>query len=216
MTEVAVMSDSLLLKIDSAAAEKSAVALAFKALNNGELVVAPTETQYGILARVDKLSALENLFVLKHRDKSKPLSIFVKSISQLKNYAVVSPAAELIAGKFLPGPLTMVLKSKRDLGELITKDGKTGFRHSSHSLIQKILEQVDVPVTATSANFSGSDVDGSALSIKEKFGNEIAVYLDGGLLNNPASTVIEVIGDKISFLREGAISKTDILAALEQ
>lgn len=214
MTEVPTMSDSPLLKIDLSALDTSAVALACSALNNGELVVAPTETQYGILARVDNMAALERLFELKGRDRNKPLSIFVKKISQLKDYAEMSPMSELIAGKFLPGPLTLVLRSKKDFGELITREGKTGFRLSANPLIQEILNKIEVPVTATSANFSGSPAKESAMSIKERFGSEIAVYLDGGRLNNPASTVVEVIDDKINFLREGGISKQDILAAI--
>ena len=214
MTEVTTMSDSLLLKIDLSTPDASAVALACQALNNGELLVAPTETQYGILARVDNTAALEKLFELKGRDRNKPLSIFVKKIGQLKDYAEMSQMSELIAGKFLPGPLTLVLRSKRDFGKLITREGKTGFRLSANPLIQQILEKIEVPVTATSANFSGSPASESAMSIKERFGSEIAVYLDGGRLNNPASTVVEVIDDKINFLREGAISKTDILAAI--
>ncbi|MEE8405419.1 MAG: L-threonylcarbamoyladenylate synthase [candidate division Zixibacteria bacterium] len=214
MTEAATMTDSPLLKIDSLAPNAAAVALACQALNDGELVVAPTETQYGILARVDITAALEKLFELKGRDRNKPLSIFVKKISQLKDYAEMSPMSELIAGKFLPGPLTMVLRSKKDFGKLITREGKTGFRLSANFLIQKIMNKIEVPVTATSANFSGLPAKESALSIKERFGSEIAVYLDSGRLNNPASTVVEIIEDKINFLREGAISKTDILAAI--
>ena len=214
MTEVTAMSDSLLLKIDSSAPDTKAVALTCQALNNGELVVAPTETQYAILARVDNTAVLENLFKLKGRDRKKPLSIFVQKISQLKYYAEVSPMSELIAGKFLPGPLTLVLRSKKDFGQLITREGKTGFRLSGNTLIQKILDKIGVPVTATSANFSGSAANESAMIIKEKFGSKIAVYLDGGRLNNPASTVVEVIDDKVNILREGAISKTDILAAI--
>jgi len=214
MTEVTTMSDSPLLKIDLSALDTSAVALACSALNKGELVVAPTETQYGILARVDNTAALERLFELKGRDRNKPLSIFVKKISQLKDYAEMSPMSELIAGKFLPGPLTLVLRSKKDFGKLITREGKTGFRLSANPLIQKILNKIEVPVTATSANFSGSPAKESAMNIKERFGSEIAVYLDGGRLNNPASTVVEVIDDKINFLREGGISKQDILAAI--
>ncbi|MCH9023704.1 MAG: threonylcarbamoyl-AMP synthase [candidate division Zixibacteria bacterium] len=214
MTEVTTMSDSLLLKIDSSTPDTSAVTLACNALNDGELVVVPTETLYGILSRVDNTAALEKLFELKGRDRNKPLSIFVKKISQLKDYAEMSPVSELIAGKFLPGPLTLVLRSKMDFGKLITREGKTGFRLSANPLIQKILDKIEVPVTATSANFSGSAANESAMIIKEKFGSKIAVYLDGGRLNNPASTVVEVIDDKVNILREGAISKTDILAAI--
>ena len=214
MTEVTTMSDSLLLKIDLSTPDASAVALACKTLNNGDLLVAPTETQYGILARVDNTAALEKLFELKGRDRNKPLSIFVKKIGQLKDYAEMSQMSELIAGKFLPGPLTLVLRSKRDFGKLITREGKTGFRLSANPLIQQILDKIEVPVTATSANFSGSPNSESAMSIKERFGSEIAVSLDGGRLNNPASTVVEGMDDKINFLREGALSKTDILAAV--
>jgi len=143
------------------------------------------------------------------------LSVFIKKISQLKDYAEMSRVSELIAGKFLPGPLTLVLRAKKEFGRLITREGKTGFRLSANPLIQKILDKIEVPITATSANFSGSPADESALIIKEIFGSEIAVYLDGGKLNNPASTVVAVIGNKISFLRGGAISKQEILAALK-
>ncbi len=214
MTEVTMMSDSPLLKIESSAPDPKAVDLACQALNNGELVVAPTETQYGILASSDNSAALEKLFALKGRDKNKPVSVFINKISQLNDYAEMCPLSEAIAGKFLPGPLTLVLRSKKDFGKLITRKGKTGFRLSANLLIQMILDKIEIPVTATSANFSGAPSEESAMSIKEEFGSEIAVYLDGGRLNNPASTVVEVIDDKINFLREGAISKKDILAAI--
>ena len=214
MTEASTMLASRLLKIDSSTSESSAVDIACNAINNGELVVAPTETQYGILTRVDRMDALQKLFELKGRDKNKPISIFVKDITHLKHYAEMSPVSELLASKFLPGPLTLVLSSKKDFGSMITREGKTGFRLSANHLIQMILNKIEVPLTATSANFSGSPAKVSAIGINQSFGGEISVYLDSGILNNPSSTVVEVTEDKINVLREGAISEQDILAAI--
>lgn len=193
--------------------EQPTISKAGKLLNSGELVVAPTETRYALLARVDNPAAVSKLFEIKGRDISKPSAIFVASISELKQFAAVSPIVQKLAELFLPGPLTLVLKSKKDFGPFFTLNRMTGFRISSSPVITSILKQSG-PLSATSANLSGQTEPDSVAGIFEQLGKGVGLYLDAGRLNNPGSTVVQLNEDKCEILRQGAIGSDEIMKAI--
>jgi len=194
--------------------EPAIIEQACQFLNQGGLVVAPTETRYGLLARIDLPEAVSRLFEVKGRRIDKPSAIFVSEISKLKELADFPPKAQILADQFLPGPLTLVLKSKRDFGRFFTLNNRTGFRISSSPLIRALVAKTG-PLSATSANLSGQKEPESISEICGLFGDQIDLYIDGGRLNNPASTVVQVINGQITILREGAISSNDILKSVE-
>jgi len=202
------------VKIDQNNPEPSLITKAYRVLSRGGLVVGPTETRYGLLAKVDLPKAVERLFEIKGRSIEKPSAIFVEDISKLKELADVTPSAQLLAGKFLPGPLTLVLRSKRDFGQFFTLNNRTGFRISSSPFIKFLVERTGA-LSATSANLSGHKEPNLISEIQEQLGDKIDLYIDAGKLDNPVSTVVQVVNDGVTMLREGAISSKDIFAVVK-
>lgn len=187
---------------------------AARLLQMGSLVVAPTETRYGLLARADRDDSLDRLCSVKGRSPRQPMSIFVSDPESIGRFAQLTPSAESLAKAFLPGPLTLVLPAAVRWGEPIVIDGKVGLRCSSSPIIAGILKYVDFPVTATSANKSGAPDLATAAEISDVFQNLVDLYLDAGPLRNQTSTVVDCCGAEIVILREGAVSTAAIQAAL--
>ncbi len=183
---------------------------AARVVADGGLVVAPTETRYGILARVESEVAIQRLFDLKGRKVQNPTAVFVAAKSQIGRLALVTPIAQELSETFLPGPLTLVLESRVDWHAPLVVDGKIGIRLSSSALIQQLVEAVESPLTATSANLTGEPDRETIADIQKDFGERIDLYIDGGRLTGPVSTVVECIGQSYRILRAGAISIEEI------
>ena len=180
------------------------------------LVVAPTETRYGLLVRADDDTAVARLFEVKGRIASNPTAFFVGGLDEMSRYGRLTPAARKLAEHFLPGPLTLVLEAIVPWGPPRVVNGRIGFRWSSSPFIQHLVTQVGAPLTATSANRSGQPDLERIEEIQAILGEAVDLYIDGGRLAGPASTVIECVGDNVRILREGAISAQQIEASLGQ
>ena len=126
------------------------------ALAEGELVVAPTETRYGLVARVDDAVAVDKLYQAKARPGGAPVAVFLGGVLALYRYAVMTASSDALATRFLPGPLTLVLKAAADNVWPVVNDGWIGLRVSSSQVVQALVESSPFPLSATSANRSGS------------------------------------------------------------
>ncbi|MCP4704915.1 MAG: threonylcarbamoyl-AMP synthase [candidate division Zixibacteria bacterium] len=188
---------------------------ALQVLRNNGIIMAPTETKYGLLARIDSEETVKKVYDIKSRSLSKPTAIFVRSNDEMNKFAEINHTANTIAKKFLPGPLTLILKAQTELSAPIVIDNKIGLRFSSSALISKLLSQTDFNLTATSANISGKEEPGDIDEAISQFGDNIDLYLDAGPLNGSASTVVDCSGETYKILREGAIVKEDIRNSLE-
>ncbi|HKK20806.1 MAG TPA: L-threonylcarbamoyladenylate synthase [candidate division Zixibacteria bacterium] len=194
----------------------SVVSLAARTLAEGGLVVAPTETRYGLIARADDGEVLDRLYRVKGRPKLMPTAIFVRNVEELTAYAEVSSEAQGMAATFLPGPLTLVLKAARKLPDQVVIEGKIGIRISSSAFIRSLLENIDFPITATSANPSGNDECYTVEEIARHFGGRIDLYVDAGILDGTASTVVDLSSGEPVILRQGAIEEAAIRSALKR
>lgn len=194
-----------ILPVDGENPSPDIVARAVELLRAGEIVVAPTETRYGLLTRGDQQAPLTKLFEIKHRPASMPSAVFLPSIYMIPRYAEFPEPARLLAEQFLPGPLTLILKPLAGLAWPVANGGTLGVRVSSLPLIARIVEQVDFPVTATSANLSGGGDLNTVSEIAGQLGDGVALYLDGGILNSPVSTVVDCIKGEIQIIRTGGI-----------
>lgn len=183
-------------------------------LSSGGLVVAPTETRYGLLVRADDALAVEKLFALKQRPGKMPTAIFIESIDQITSFGRTTDIVDRLAAAFLPGPLTLVLKAVDGGGcPPVVVDGRIGLRLSSDSLIAAIVQTAAFPITATSANLSGSPDLDSIEEISSLFGDRVELYLDAGNLNGEVSTVVDCSSEHPVVLREGAITTAEIMSA---
>jgi L-threonylcarbamoyladenylate synthase len=174
-------------------------------LENNGLIVYPTDTLYALGANALSKEAINKVFKAKGRDFNKPISIALKNLEEAKKYFVFNEIAEKIAKKFLPGPLTIILKSYV-LPKELSSTQKFSFRIPENEIALKILNSIDFPLTATSANISGGENPTAAeIAIKE-IGKYVDLVLDSGECKyGKPSTVIDLSEGKIVLVREGVI-----------
>lgn len=208
------MSETAIVTVNPHGPNPEVVRRVITVLESGGLVVAPTETRYGLLARADSRMPAERLAHAKRRAATRPVSVFVGSVELIMHFAVLDPVSLRLARIFLPGPLTLVLPAIGQWHQMIVPAGKIGIRVSSSPVIQGIMEQVDFPVTATSANISGDEENEEIDQIVEAFGSDVDMYIDGGRLDGPPSSVVDCTVKPPRILREGAIDPEAIEQAI--
>ncbi len=204
------------LSIDPVHPDRGVIRRAAESLADGELVVAPTETRYGLLARADSDQATERVLEAKGRGGLRPVALFVRDEDGIRALGDMTPSAERLMRAYLPGPLTLVLRSRVTWSAPRVVDGFIGLRWSSSPVIAELMSLVSFPVTATSANLSGSEELETIAQIRGALGDAISLYLDAGRLSGPVSTVVKCIGDDASILRAGAISALSIQSVLRE
>lgn len=170
-------------------------------LEKGELVAIPTETVYGLAANALNADAVLRIFKAKNRPQFDPLIIHVSSMENARRYVEDIPArAQLLAETFWPGPLTLVLEKKGMIPDLVTAGLSTvGIRCPDHPLTRALLETLDFPLAAPSANPFGYISPTTPGHVEDQLGDKIAYILDGG----PCEVGLE--STIIGFDNEGAI-----------
>jgi len=206
-------------KIESSKAPNEAKGFdeAVDALRRGDVIVFPTETLYGLGADALNGEAVEKVFQLKGRDPRNPIPVLVADPEMLNALiAEVPPVAQKLMECFWPGPLTLVLPARRGIPKpLRNASGGVGVRISSHPIATQLVKALGRPLTATSANPSGKKPARDPLEAKSYFAGKIEVFLDGGTLTSKSgSTVVDVTGDTIKFIREGEIGASELRGVL--
>jgi tRNA threonylcarbamoyl adenosine modification protein (Sua5/YciO/YrdC/YwlC family) len=189
---------------------------AITAANAGMLIALPTDTVYGIGTRADRADGIDRLFQAKGREHGAPLPVFVGSIEVARRLAVFDERADRLARSFWPGGLTIVLNRAGDSLEWdLGGDGATiGLRIPGHRLAREVAGGVTA-LAVTSANRSGAPVLTTCDELAEAFVGSVEVILcEEKPLEGSASTVVDISGDGMRVLREGAISQTDLERAL--
>jgi L-threonylcarbamoyladenylate synthase len=167
-------------------------------------VVYPTDTVYGIGANIYDEKAVLKVFSMKKRLKSKPLSICLSKIEDIKNVAYINNNHEEVIRKLLPGPFTIILEKKDVLSPLLTAGtDKIGIRIPNNKICMDLAE--DFPITSTSANLSGHEVQDSPRGILKQLGSSIDILLDAGICENGFhSTVVDMTGEDLKIIRKGS------------
>lgn len=174
-------------------------------LKNEGVISVPTDTVYGICGIINSKKAHDKIVEIKHRPQSKSFPVMCANEKQIKDIAIVNEKAEKIIRKFMPGPITIVLRKKENLPDYITNGKETiAVRMATSKELKKIIEKVGCPLFMTSANQSGQETCKSIEEIAEK------CPLIDGILKGPisfgiGSTIIDCTGDDIKILREGPI-----------
>ena len=200
---------------DGPGAHAEAIAL----LRAGGIVAVPTDTVYGIAADMALPDAIERLFAAKGRPPEKAVAVLLADAAQADQLGVLSPAAIVLAERFWPGGLTLVLPVRPEarLPRVLAGGAPTiGVRVPDHPT-PRALAAVLGPLPTTSANRSGNADARNAQEIAERLGESLALVLDGGpVRGGPASTVVDCTLEWPSILREGAIPAEAIAAALTE
>ncbi len=186
---------------------------AAKLLTQNQILAIPTETVYGLAGRADSDSVIKKIYKVKNRPSTNPLIIHFKHIEDA--LAAINPdnRANLIASKFWPGPLTIVAKNKQNnISKLATSNLTTiAIRVPSDPTAKALLNLLEFPLAAPSANIYGKISPTSANDVKEELDGKISTIIDGGTSEiGLESTVIDLTGSTAKILRYGSISKTKL------
>jgi len=188
-------------------------------LRGGGLVAVPTETVYGLAGNGLDEEAVKKIYAVKGRPAVKPLSLMVPGAEAMERYCLdVPPAAKLLAGRFWPGPLTIVLRARPEIPEIVLAGGDTvGLRCPDHPLTLALLEKAGVPFAAPSANPSGEPSPKTASEVLRYFDGAIDAVIDGGPCGvGVESTLISLAETPYRILRRGALDEDAIAAALAE
>ncbi|MDQ4142831.1 MAG: L-threonylcarbamoyladenylate synthase [Actinomycetota bacterium] len=187
---------------------------AVQALQDGEVVVVPTDTVYGLACLPARPDAVAKIFELKGRSQTKALPVLGASLSDLTDVAQFDLVARSLAEEFWPGPLTLVLSRAsafdHDLGG---SDPKTVAVRIPESKITAELMTLVGPLAVTSANLSGEDPVAGVEQARALFGDRVSSYLDEGTCDSSPSTVVSLL-EGLRVLRAGAISEERLRQAV--
>ncbi|MBI4653358.1 threonylcarbamoyl-AMP synthase [Candidatus Kuenenbacteria bacterium] len=186
---------------------------AVEILKNGGIIIYPTDTCYGIGVDATNKEAIKKLISLKGRDFKKPISVIVKNFKMAQEIGEFNSQAEKIFKKNLPGPLTLIVKKKKNVYQLpnilTANKSKIGIRMPNNKIALELVKKFNKPITTTSANISNKPECYSKQEILKQFKKNIKnidLILDTGKLpKTKPSTVIEIIGKKLKILRQGPI-----------
>ncbi len=180
----------------------------------GRLIAYPTDTVYGLGCNPFDADAVERLVKAKERVKGS-LPILVGSLKDAGRLGEMSGVAAVLANKFWPGPLTLVVGARSSFPAKVTGDSLlVGLRIPNQETAIRLIQESGGALIGTSANISGHPSPRTARDVVRELEGRIDLIIDGG--PSPLgreSTVVRVIGDEITVLREGAISRDDILKA---
>lgn len=188
-------------------------------LRDGELVAVPTETVYGLAGNGLDERAVEAIYEVKGRPAIKPLSLMVPDCSAMENYCEDVPEqAQFLAQRFWPGPLTIVLRAKALVPEIVRAGGETvGLRCPDHPMTLTLLRKAQIPFAAPSANPSGEPSPKTAEEVRRYFDGTIAAIVDGGPCGlGKESTLLDMAHTPYRVLRQGALPAEEIAAALAE
>jgi L-threonylcarbamoyladenylate synthase len=179
-------------------------------LHKGEAVAIPTETVYGLAANALNTSAVAKIFHIKQRPTFDPLIIHLSSFEKVYDYVLEVPEIfEKLAKKFMPGPLTLLLRKKDIIPDLVTAGSPyVAVRIPSHPLTQSLLAKVDFPLAAPSANPFGYISPTTAQHVADQLGSKVYYILDGGPCDVGLESTIIGMNDNgdIEVLRKGGLS----------
>jgi L-threonylcarbamoyladenylate synthase len=197
------------IKVDNN--KKEVIQKASEVLNNGGMIIYPTETCYGIGVDATNQKALKKLLNYKKFRGSKPISIAVSDKEMASKYVEINEMGENIYKNYLPGPITVVSISKGILQPpVVSKQGTVGVRIPDYQLMLELVKEYGKPITATSANMSYKSapysIDKLLEQLPKKSKKLIDLIIDAGELpKNPPSTVLDTTLNTLSVLREGKL-----------
>ena len=199
--------------------DNAGLAQAAGLLREGRLVAVPTETVYGLAARADSEAAVAAIYRAKGRPDFNPLIVHVASLEQARRLARLDARAELLADRYWPGPLTLVLPARSDAGiaPAVTAGLPTiALRMPDHPVTRRLLGALDLPLAAPSANRSGEVSPTSAEHVAGSLGTAIDAVLDGGpCMRGLESTIVALRDDGTwQLLRPGPIPEAEIAGML--
>ena len=187
-----------------------------KVLNSGGIIVYPTDTIYGIGGNAFDEEVIERVMKIKNRDREKPLLVFVKDIKSARRIACIDSKVEKILENIWPGPVTVVLRKKDIVPYSLTGNQETiAVRIPDNEFVLKLLEHVDFPIIATSANISGEKNLFNTEEILQKFNDgkeKPDLFINSGNIENTlASIIVDLTTTTPKIIRMGVVGKNNLI-----
>lgn len=186
-------------------------------LQHGDPVIFPTDTLFGLGVSIQHAKSPQVLYDIKQRESRKPIAWLVGDVADLDVYgSAVSSAARALARTFWPGPLTLIVQASAEVPTAFRSDvGTIGLRMPAHEAALDLIRTVGCPLATTSANLSGHVNATSFEAIEEEVLAQVAAVLPGDCATNAlASTVVDCTQEPLVIVREGALTRADIQAAV--
>ena len=194
----------MLIKINQQNPQQRLITRVVDILKNGGVVVYPTDTYYGIGCDIMNKKAIEKIYQIKQRDKSKPFSFICSDLKNISLYAKVSNYAYKTMKRLLPGPYTFILAGSKLVPKImLTKRKTAGIRVPDNQICLNLVKELGNPVITTSATMPDGTIFHDASLIHDYFGNRVDVVIDGSIVPGQPSSVIMLINDIPEILRKG-------------
>lgn len=211
--------ETKIFKINSLAEDEEIISYCADVLRSEGLVVFPTETVYGLGADACSSLAAKKIYTAKGRPSDNPLIIHISTPSEAEGYAYTSSLYYKLAKRFMPGPLTVIMKSK-DTVPLATRGGldTVAVRCPENEVARALIKAFGKPVAAPSANLSGSPSPTSAKHVIDDLMGRVDVIIDGGECDfGLESTIVRIEEDgSLTLLRPGKITPDDLMCVTEK
>jgi L-threonylcarbamoyladenylate synthase len=192
---------------------------AIEILKDGGIVAFPTDTVYGLGGNVFSIEAAERIYRVKQRPRHIPLPVLLADSTQLADIvAAVPETARYLMRHFWPGGLTLVLKKKDTLPDIITAGSdKVAVRIPDHVVPLALIRGLGAPIIGTSANISDKPSPVTAEEVDQQIGSQVDLIIDmGRCTGGLESTVVDVTGETPVILRRGVISEEKILSVCRE
>lgn len=186
-------------------------------INNDGIVIMPTDTIYGIVAKATNEDVIKRVYSLKKRDDRKPMLILVSGNEMLKDYvSSINELEQTLIDNLWPGPLTIIF-DKKNISDLLTGGLPTvGVRIPNNKEMLDIISSVGVPLLSTSVNLSGEKSATCVSNINKTMLDNVDFVYDNGECNDVPSTIIRVVNGEVKILREGIISEEKIESVINK
>ena len=194
----------MLININQQNPQQRLILKVVEILKTGGVVVYPTDTYYGIGCDIMNKKAIEKIYQLKQRNKSKPFSFVCSSLKNISRYAKVSNYAYKTMKRLLPGPYTFILEGSKLVPKImLTKRKTAGIRVPDNPICLALVKELGNPIITTSATMPDGTIFHDASLIHDYFGNRIDVVIDGSIVPGQPSSVILLIDDIPEVIRKG-------------
>lgn len=186
-------------------------------LLNGGVIAFPTETVMGLGVVFDNFEAYQRLNKIKGRPEDKPYTMMVSSIEEISKYADVSNNAKKVINKYMPGPITMLLKAKENVPSWVTHNtGIIGIRIPNHEVLLSLLKMVEKPLLVPSANPSGKVPATNINQVLIYFNNLLDYIIEINSAGEKPSTIVDFTNEDPVIIREGVISHQQIIKEIKE
>lgn len=173
-------------------------------LKKGGIIAYPTDTLYGIGCDLMNKASIEKIYQIKKMPTYKPLSFICSDIKEVSVYAHLSNKAYRIIKQLTPGPYTFILEATKLVPKiLLTKRRTVGIRIAANNICTEIIKELGNPIISTSASVHKNEILSDPFEIQDKFGKNLDIVVDGGLLVSEPSTIIDLTTDNPEVIREG-------------